>query len=168
MTLDHTNLSQFSIFIFTDFKPSFEATMVRAMQPILVRELFLQLIFEPSLQYWKYNIPMHRSFCFSFILIMVSTYICDKSGDASFKRIPFAFLASRNYSPNSLLLGISFFLLMDNASRSSDVGLLLPPLPPLLFKEAGATRIVEATVSRCMLESSTFFVTLFESCEPCP
>ena len=35
--------------------------------------------------------------------------------------------------------------------------MLLPPL--LLFEEARATRIVEATVSRCMLEGSTFVLT---------
>ena len=58
---------------------------------------------------------------------------------------------------------------MDFAFRCADVGLLLPLLPPLLlFEEAGATRIVEATVSRCMLEGSTFVLTLFESYEPCP
>ena len=44
---------------------------------------------------------MHRSICFSFI--MVSNYIRDTLGDASFKGIPLAFLASWNYSPNSVL-----------------------------------------------------------------
>ena len=63
---------------------------------------------------------------------------------------------------------------MDFASRCIDVGLLLPMLPLLpllpllppllLFEEAGASRIVEGTVSRCMLEGSTFVLTLFESC----
>ena len=33
-------------------------------------------------------------------------------------------------------------------------------------KRPGFTRIVEATVYRCMLEGSTFVLTLFESCEP--
>ena len=60
----------------------------------------------------------------------------------------------------------SFFTWMDFAFRCIDAGLLLPPL--LLFEEARATNIVEATVSRCMLEASTFVLTLFESCEPCP
>ena len=46
-----------------------------------------------------------------------------------------------------------------------DAGMLLPPL--LLFEEAAVTRIVEAAVYRCMLEGSTFVLTLFESCEPC-
>ena len=32
---------------------------------------------------------MHRSICFSFVLIMVSNHICDTLGDASFKRNPF-------------------------------------------------------------------------------
>ena len=56
---------------------------------------------------------------------------------------------------------------MDFACGCIDVGLLLPLLL-LLFEEAGATRIVEATVSRCTLEDSTFVLTLFESCEPVP
>ena len=75
MTVDRANISAFSIFIFTDFKPCLDASKVKVMDPILVRELLLQLIFESSVQYWKYRIPMHRSIRLSFILIMVSNYI---------------------------------------------------------------------------------------------
>ena len=78
------------------------------MEPILVCKFSFQQISESSLHYWKYNIPMHRSICFSFILVIVSNYICDTFGDASFKGISFAFLASRNESPNSVLLGDLF------------------------------------------------------------
>ena len=139
-------------FILTDFEPCLDASKMKAMEPVLVRELFLQLISEISFHYWKYTIPMPQSICFSFILVMVSNHICDTLGDASLKWIPLAFRASKNYSPNSVLLG--------------DLCLHVSGL--LLFEEAGATRIVEATVSRCMLEGSTFVLTLFESCELCP
>ena len=47
------------------------------------------------------------------------------------------------------------------------IGLLLPPLLPLLlFEEAGVYRHREATVSRCTLEGLTFVSTFFESCVP--
>ena len=108
MILDRTNISQFSILIFPDLKPCLDASKMKAMEPILVCEHFLQLIFESSFQYWKYNISMHRSICFYFILVMVSNYVCDTLGGASFKWISFAFLASRNYSPNSVLFGDLF------------------------------------------------------------
>ena len=73
------------------------------------------------------------------------------------------FSHAQNVVQNLSSLEISFFTWMDFAFRCTDVGLLLPPL--LLFEEAGATRIVDATVSRCMLERSTFVLTMFESCE---
>ena len=44
MSSDRTYIAQFSIFIFTDFKPCFEASTVEAMQPILIREFSFQLI----------------------------------------------------------------------------------------------------------------------------
>ena len=40
------------------------------MEPILVRELFLQLISEFPFQYWEHTIAMPRSICFSFVLII--------------------------------------------------------------------------------------------------
>ena len=58
-------------------------------------------------------------------------------------------------------LGISFSPQMDFAFRCIDVGFLLPPLPPLpprlLFEEAGASRIVEATVSNACLKVQPSF-----------
>ena len=75
--LDRTNFCQFSIFIFTDSKPRLEASKIKAMEPILVCEFFFHLISESSFQYRKFHIPMHRSLCLSFILIMVLSFFCD-------------------------------------------------------------------------------------------
>ena len=83
-------------------------------------------------------------------------------------------LSSRNCSPNFVFVVLILssrkrfsFLQLDFVLGYVDIGLLLLPLPPLLLiEEVGFTRIVEATVSRCMLESLTFVSTLFETCEP--
>ena len=110
---------------------------------------------------------MHRSICFSFILIMVSKDIRGTLGDASFRRIAFAFLAFRNYSPNSVLLGDLFPYVNGLCFRMywRRIAAAAAAVAAASFEEAGATRIVEATVSRCTLEGSTFVLTLFESCE---
>ena len=46
MSLDCTNIAQFSIFIFTDFSLCFEASAVKAVRPILTREFSSHLILE--------------------------------------------------------------------------------------------------------------------------
>ena len=68
-------------------------------------------------------------------------------------------LSSRNFCPNSVLSKDPFlFCGWDFVLGCIDVGLLLPPLPPLLlFEEPGFTRIVKATDSRCTLEDSSSF-----------
>ena len=69
-------------------------------------------------------------------------------------------LSSRNCNPNFVLSKDSFlFLSFDFVLGCIDIGLLLPPLLPLLlFEEAGFDpRIMKATVSRCTLEDSSSF-----------
>ena len=60
---------------FTDFKPCLHASKIKAMEPILVCKFFFKLSSESSFQYRKYNIPTHRSICFSFVLVMVEPYL---------------------------------------------------------------------------------------------
>ena len=120
-------------------------------------------------QCWWGTIPMLRSICFSFILVMVSNHISDALGDASLRWIPLAFRAPRNYSSNSLILGDLFLHVNGLCCQMYWRRIALAAAAAAAaFRGGRGTRIEEATVSRCMLEGSTFVLTLFESCEPCP
>ena len=79
---------------------------------------------------------------------------------------PVQLLASRNYSPNSVHFGDLCLHVNGLCFRMYERRIAVAAAAAL--EEAGATRIVEATVSRWTLEDSTFILTLFESCEPCP
>ena len=68
-----------------------------------------------------------------FIMVSNQTYM-KMSVEGMFS----ARLASRNCSPNSVLFGDLFLYVNGLVLECIDIGLLLPPLPPLLlFEEAG-------------------------------
>ena len=88
--------------------------------------------------------------------------------DDSVNRVSSARLSSRYWSPNSVL-SKDFFLYI-NGLRSRmyrwRIAAAVAAAAAAAFEEAGISRIVEATVSRCTLEGVTFVSTLFEFCEP--
>ena len=131
MSSDCTNIAKFSIFIFTDFKPCFEASTVKAMRPNLTRKFSFQLILEFSSQYWKYDVPIRCSRLFSFhVHHGVEVDILE---DQRFKGMFSARLSSRNCGSNSVLFGDLFLYVNGLFLGRIDIGLPLPPL--LLFED---------------------------------
>ena len=169
VTLDCTNISLFSIFIFTDFEYCLDASKIKAMEPILVCRFLFKLTSESSFHYRK----KHSNASLHLFLVRLGhgvepylwhTWRCE------FQRIPFAFLVSWSKGPNSVLSKDPF--LFCSWTLSSDVltqDCCCRRCCRCCFsRRPGFTRIVETTVSRFTLEGSIFVLTLFESCEPCP
>ena len=90
---------QSSILIFTDFKSRLEASKIKAIERILVCEFLMSLNLKSFFQYWEYDVHMHRTIFFTFVLVMVSNHTRDTFGDASFNGIVSALLASKNRIP---------------------------------------------------------------------
>ena len=106
---------------------------------------------------WRIFLSKECVYNSSWIHKSVKSYVLeDESICASvIHKLCFQILSSRR---------ISFFISMDFILGCFFQGLLLLPL--LLSRRLGFSRFVEATVSRCVLESLTFVSTLFESFEP--
>ena len=132
----------FMVFGLHEYRPicRFEASAVKAMRPILTREFSFQLIFGFRTllrsQYWKYHIPIR----------LLSLLHCDVYHgvevdileDESLEKCLLHVCHPGNYSPNSVLSKDPFlFCSWTLFSDVIDIGLLLPPLLPLLlFEEA--------------------------------
>ena len=99
MSLNCTKKLQ-SILIFKDFKSRLEASKMKAIERILVCEFLISLYLKSFFQCLEYDVHMHRTIFFTFVLVMVSNNICDTFGDASFNGIVSGLLASRNRIPN--------------------------------------------------------------------
>ena len=162
VTLDRTNASQFTIFIFTDFKPCLDASKIEAMEPILVCKFFFKLTSESSFQHKRFsNALLHLLL----VLVIVSNHVRDALRDATLKWIPFAFLVSKKYSPNSVLFGDLFLCVNGLCLRMCWRRIAAAAATACRGGRGYPDR--GGDFSRCTLEGSTFVLTLLESCEPC-
>ena len=159
VTLDRTNISQFPIFLFYAFRTlvlmlPHEKSNGASPGPWTFSGWFRNFHFKTESTPSQCLAPFVSRSSWSWCPTMFVTHLEMRGSNEP--------LANAALHGDLFLPVYGFF-----AFRCSDVWLLLPPLPLLLLEEAGATRIAEATVSRCMLEGRTFVLTLFETCECC-